>query len=94
MCHLTEWLQLNKLGLQKAFWHDLKRRIHTRHSKDIGELKQFTTQHYPKHFCYQKRLKHFLNPQGLQTFTTLRYECLHVVVNKNMETCNFLCGIS
>ena len=48
----TEWIQQKKIVLTSTrfemLWHDLKRAVHTRHPKNISELKQFCKEEWSK----------------------------------------------
>ena len=56
----TEWLQQKKIRLLEwpspspdlnpidMLWHDIKRAVHTRHPKNIAELKQFCNEEWSK----------------------------------------------
>ena len=103
----TEWLQQKKirllewpsqspdLSLREMLWHDLKRAVHTRHPKNIAELKEFCKEEWSKIppdrcaglICNYR--KHLVDVQpvtkckGSHTFSTLHCECLHNVFNEN-----------
>ena len=47
--HLLEWpSQSPDLNLIEMLWHDLKRAVHTKHPKNIAELKQFCEEEWSK----------------------------------------------
>ena len=84
----TEWLQQKKIRLLEwpsqspdlnpieMLWHDLKRAVHTRHPKNIAELKQFCKEEWskiPPDRCaglirnYRKRLVEVIAAKGGST---------------------------
>ena len=72
--HLLEWpSQSPDLSPIEMLWHDLKRAVHTRHPKDIAELKQFCKEErskIPADHCtglirnYRKRLVEVIAAKG------------------------------
>ena len=83
-----EWLQQKKIRLLEwpsqspdpkvieMLWHDLKRAIHTRHPRNIAELKQFCTEEWSKIppdrcagliYNYRKRLVEVIAAKGGST---------------------------
>lgn len=86
----------------EMLWYDLMREIHTRCSENIAELQQFCIeewskmpplyQHLKERLFLPKEDQRFMKSKGSHTFTTLHYESLHVVLNKNMPTYITVCG--
>ena len=74
---LLEWpSQSPDLNLIEMLWHDLKRAIHTRHPRNIAELKQFCTEEWSKTppdrcagliYNYRKRLVEVIAAKGGST---------------------------
>ena len=72
-----EWsIQSPALNQIEMPWHDLKRAIHTRHPRNIAELKQFCTEEWskipPDHcagliYNYRKRLVEVIAAKGGST---------------------------
>ena len=78
------------------------RAVHTRHPKNIAELKPFyvvkvwsaTTENVWLRLLLPKEGQPVIKSKGSHTFPTLHCECLHGVFNTDMKTYNCLCVIS
>ena len=74
--HLLEWPSQSSPQPVEMLWHDLKRMVHTRHPKNIVELKQFCKEEWskiPPDRCaglirnYRKYLVEFIAAKGGST---------------------------